>query len=235
MITFLEYIEDKDTKWITVKKKDSDKGRHVLIKQKTGEIVGGLGNKFTGMKINDLFGEDFDKRAIKGKDAHKEAQFKEKLTQKETLSLYSYTGNSYTRINRQLRGKEEKSSYIQEIISNMDKAMKKASTTADIITYRGLSKKSFEKLEIGAVIKDKGFTSTTTKTNIAKMFASSSAAKSSSEPIVMEIKIPKGSRAVSLSRYTTHKNEDEILIDRDSEYRIVDIKNSHVVVELIQN
>lgn len=234
MLSFLEYIENKDTRWVTIKRKESDKGRHVLIKSKDGEIVAGLGNKFTGQKIDDLFGEDFDKRAIRGKEAHKAAQFQEKLTQKETLSIYSYTGVTYKRINRQLRGKEEKSSYIQEIISFMDKAMKKTSTTEDIIAYRGVSSKVFDKLEIGAIIKDNGFTSTTTKLNIAKSFASTSAASSNGESLVMEVRIPKGSRAVSVLKYTTHKNEEEILIDRDSEYRVADIKSGHVIVELIQ-
>ena len=240
MLSFIQFINEKDnSSWVTVKSKDSDKGRHVLISNKDGSIISGLGDKFKGKKINDIYDKDFDEHALKGLDAHKAIEFSKPLNDKEKLALYSYSGNNYTRINKQLRGLEEKSSYVQEIIGRLDSVMKKSRTTEDMIAYRGISSSIFKSTEIGTEIIDEGFGSTTTKLSIAKRFAESSAYQQSknnpdSSALIMEIRIPKGSRAVSMRKFTTYKTEDEILIDKKAKYKIVKSDKNKITVELIQ-
>ena len=105
MIIEIEDIDMSKFRWITVKKKDSDKGRHVLVTRKDGIVVAGLGDRFVGKKIDDIYGDDFDKIAVKGEDIHN--MFNDiELTENEEKSIRHYTGPGYSMINRYLRKKE---------------------------------------------------------------------------------------------------------------------------------
>lgn len=245
MRTFNEYITEKEsgekTRWITID------GKHVLINKETGEIESGLGGKFNGKSVDDL--KEPERKpfsatdAVTGKSAHNDAQPTKKLTDKQVSAIMSYSGSMYSQINLQLRGLGSKNSYASDLVKRLDSVMKSAKTTKDMIVYRGITSSLFSKLEVGAVLKDAGFGSTTTKQSVAKGFADSSTYTSNKKgenanPVIMKVQVPKGSRALSMMKYSQYKDEEEILIDRNSRYKVISISGSDrktVTVELEQD
>jgi hypothetical protein len=71
---------------------------------------------------------------------------------------------------------------------------------------------------VGGTIEDKGFVSTTTDREVA-------GAKTNLAPIMFEISVPAGTKAVDFTRHSTlgdpaYKQEKEILLDRDQKFRV---------------
>ena len=122
---------------------------------------------------------------------------------------------------------------IETTSEGLSSALKKHPSKENMISYRGLApdliKKIMDKLVPGNEFTDEGFVSTSTKTSTAKSFSKGG--------YVMEIHIPKGSRAASVKNISSHWEENEVLIDRGSSFLIkaVDHDNKTLVVELRQN
>ena len=121
---------------------------------------------------------------------------------------------------------------IETTSQGLSSALKKHPSKENMISYRGLApdliKKIMDKLVPGNEFTDEGFVSTSTKTSTAKSFSKGG--------YVMEIHIPKGSRAASVKNISSHWEENEVLIDRGSSFLIkqVDHENKTLVVELKQ-
>jgi hypothetical protein len=149
---------------------------------------------------------------------------------KNTIENYTDIEGCYL-INNYLGGKikenDSEAKNAQKEISKLDNVFKNAPDTVDnIITWRSpskgevkrlLSQVKSEKLEdlVGQTITRNSFTSTSRDENIVKMFHGNS-------DIVFEVKVPKGSKAISVESASNEDfaNVKEVLLDRGQTWKI---------------
>lgn len=101
---------NKDSSWVTVGSNENRKGSKVLISE-NGTILGGMGGKFTGKKINNLHGKSDISETIKSQTANA-AQLKsilpssEKpktdLSQLKSLKKESHANYSHAELSNQI-------------------------------------------------------------------------------------------------------------------------------------
>ena len=110
-------------------------------------------------------------------------------------------------------------------------ALKKHKTPKPIITYRGISNEYVDMieddLEIGNKLYDLGFASTSSDVKVAERFCD--------DGYLMEVHIPKGSRAASIDSLSNFSgDEKEVLIDKGACFTIKDVdkKSKKIIVEL---
>ncbi len=155
-----------------------------------------------------------------------------------------YSGDTYTRINGYLRGKQEMVSsdrsyreWIQEIIDGMSSEMETQELPTDMKLYRGLSsprclfddgweRMSLSELQekyVGKVFSDKAFCSTSTKREAALDFAKTW------DGTMIEIDAPKGANGVFMGSMSKRNqangnDEKEVLLQKGSVFRITGIE-----------
>lgn len=167
------------------------------------------------------------------------AKWKKGLTYGEQSSISAYTGSAYDNINKHLRFDTPLSFGNANHINNLDSALAKGTLHENIMLFRGLRNDDMyhganTKYQVGGIISDKGFGSTSTNPNFSKAWASSK-----TNPIYMRIKAPAGthggffnikdSSGSSLSTQGT--KESEFLLPRDTKYSIDGIsKEGNIVI-----
>lgn len=148
-------------------------------------------------------------------------------------AIRDYSCEDYHKINNYLRGKApDMDSYqkkvLDEKINLMSDVLDTKTLSDDMNLYRGLSNpqslfgddwrdKPLSQLRlenVGKVIYDDGFSSTSIERNIAKTFANTW------NGTVMEIKAPKGSNGIFMGDISQHPYEKEVLLQRGSGFRI---------------
>jgi|SRR3990172_2646716 len=175
-------------------------------------------------------------------DLYKEG-FTAKLTLAEMDTLKHYTsGYGYEIINKQVvkrlrygdapfLGYADTMRSADRMIAELDSAFAKAVLAEDVIVYRGMKgsrwKRTFASLQIGqTVLIDQAVLSTSMSRSFAANWIHGSG-------FVVEILLPKGSRAISMEKLTSNKTEFEILLDRGSKFIVREIKANAVVLELL--
>ena len=158
-----------------------------------------------------------------------------KMAQNESITEYG--GYGYKDLNSSLR--ESKSMDIDQsakdgeidqhslkYIRGLDDyiASRATPTDQDIVIYRGSTSKlnPIWELNVGGVFRDFGFVSTSISSAKAREFKSS-------EGTMMEIELPKGSRAIFMNASGAehnHKEEKEVLLPRGSRFEILGFKGS---------
>ena len=130
--------------------------------------------------------------------------------------------NPYELINGYLRKKKwaktiskDNKNYIRLIDKAMDSSY---GLPDDVILYRGISKNLIKDLEknVGKVVSDKAFTSTTTNVNVAFDF--------SGQEVIMKIKAPSGTRGVYMGFRNIdvdYLSESEVLLGRNTKLRVL--------------
>jgi hypothetical protein len=126
---------------------------------------------------------------------------------------------------------QEKESIAEEYIDELANAFRGFETKANMKTYRGLAKNYMDEirdgLRVGDVLEDKGYVSTSTDIETAERFGE----------YVMEVLIPKGSRASSVDHLTSTSGESEVLIDAGAKFEVAEINHEKkkLVVLLVQD
>lgn len=151
----------------------------------------------------------------------------------EKTGVKQYSGDAYVDMNGCLRGTDSRFRYVEftqeeisKYIEGCTKALEKASLPEDTIVRRGSDYNMLDSLNvfvterngnkdkvIGAIVEDKGFTST-----------SPNPRGGFSGDVEYVIKVPKGSQAMYIAPISMHKPEKELLINRGSKYVIEDIE-----------
>ncbi len=156
----------------------------------------------------DKFGNQFEGRINK--------------TQKEALRIYS-TNDGNRAINTALR--EGKTN---EYVSRIDLAISSTKIDRDVMTYRGVDSNFFHakipegEKAVGYSLTDKAFTSTSLVSNVAESFNGSHIG-------VMRIRVPKGTNAA----YIGHRGEYELLLGRNSSFKITGYSNKQSTYDVI--
>lgn len=103
---------------------------------------------------------------------------------------------------------------IKENITQLDNAIARNKINENIITYRGLSEEALQDIQIGSVITDKAFVSTTLDKNVAL--------KDFSEGALLEIKLKEGTNAIYMNKnFTKREEEKEILLSRNKSMLVI--------------
>lgn len=132
--------------------------------------------------------------------------------------LRTYTGGSYREMNDYLRGKSRHiSSYLKTAITNAKAGMKR--TTRNFLVHRGTSLEQFgvnsiEELYrmVGLTVTDEGFVSTSVGGRAAF----------SSNPVIMEIQVPRGAKGAYINDISHFKNiEYEFLLAPGTKFKIL--------------
>ena len=159
-----------------------------------------------------------------------------KLPADQRIGVREYTGSTYTQMNNYLRknkfGKGE-NPYIEKLIRDCERGIAKQKLPESVMVWRKSSAQLLEKLgltyagdpeafvketqrRVGSTVKDKGFTSTSTKTNRW------------SGSVHYEIKIPKGASAAYVNQISEHEGEMEIIINRGTIYRVTGARTQYI-------
>lgn len=181
------------------------------------------------------------------KEYHENAsKLLDSVTKDELDAIVDYTMAGYQNINKFLGGKTDGLDahdilYIKERIEGIDSALSKASIPSNIVVERatngGRILKSMNAANynsiIGKVFIDKAFGSTTTK--IAKGANLVKAGIDHPNGIKLRIRVPAGSKALSVEHISRFKGEYEILIHRNAKYQIrkYDEANNVLHVDLL--
>lgn len=167
------------------------------------------------------------------------------MDQRKALRFYSAIGHpaNSTRINQALRFNETMNAEASASIQELDKAFEKARTSRQMTVYRGIDPVSLKKflgpelhaqlakdgtLPAGVKLTDHGFVSTSAAREVADVFASGQQSKvyagEAAPPVkngraIVNVRLPKGSRAIAIPNPVL--DQKEIVLDRSSDFRIV--------------
>lgn len=148
------------------------------------------------------------------------------LSSTERTAIGSYTASGYQAINQQLRDQEKVGdAAIEEKVAEMDSAFEKmAGMSEDVLIWRGISASKLEKFvqnyqnaEVGQVIRDNGFISTSVSESTAKSWGSG---------IVLKIRWPKGAKGLWVSApgealSSQGAGEREMILPRGVGFKII--------------
>jgi phage-related protein (TIGR01555 family) len=142
------------------------------------------------------------------------------FTPAEKAAIGSYAGLDYANINSELRGTESFGGKYDETVKNLDSLLAKSRTSEEQTVYRGVKEDAVKAwhglLKPGSVITDAGFASTTLDEDVAKSFS-----EETPKSAMMVIKIPAGTHALNISKLGGVPFEAEVLVHRNSSYRVL--------------
>lgn len=157
------------------------------------------------------------------------------LTFEEKEAVAGYTSSLYSVINGALRYHEDVDDSVQVAIERLDSAIDKSSITEAITVYRGVGEDYAAELqrraiEIGDILSDAGFLSTSKREKVARRFLGIMGGG-----LLFKIRIPKGRKGLSAGPYSKYSDEEEILLPRDAELRVIgyDAENDALELEVM--
>lgn len=162
-------------------------------------------------------------------DSHlADGPIKARLKGKELQEVRNYTGNGYKGINASLRNDSPAS----PVVRSIDSAIAKAVLKDDITVVRGFAPSAIEhfakggKFAEGSVISDKGFLSASGSPYVAQSFSRGG--------YLGVITVRKGKTAlpVESNQITKNSGEDEWILPRGAQLRIVRIDTANGIMEL---
>ena len=153
----------------------------------------------------------------------------------EAASINHYTAAGFKSINWGLRGIRQHTPETTAHLAELDRVMSRASLPEPMVVHRGIGGNGLKEilklgLKKGSIIPDPGFLSTSKSSGVGKSF------QNSSDNIMLEIRLPKGARAVDLGKLSDNPGEQEVLLDRNSKLKVVSFnsKTKTAVMELVQ-
>ena len=171
-----------------------------------------------------------DKPEYKGDEErfHKAAKLPDGLSLRQGNALWNYTTTHGWGINGALRDGSKAVSELppadKATIKELDGLFSKAKISEPILVHRGVNGKNgipwyndlvSGKLKPGAKLKDNAYMSTSTKGDIAQQFARDD------DAVIMNIRLPKGTRAMSTGSHTIGQAMHEIVVDRGSTFKVL--------------
>lgn len=151
-----------------------------------------------------------------------------KLTSDEKKAMYEYTMSGYQDINDFLNNKFEGYDNTQDFIEKIDNAISKYELKENLVTFRGSNKKHYLNYDVGDIINEKMYYSTSLNENIAKTFFNDKAT-----PIMLEINVPKGTPSIYVGTNTDYDFEAELLLGRNLKYKVLEKTDARMKLEVI--
>jgi hypothetical protein len=146
------------------------------------------------------------------------------LTEQEFMTLHHYANDDYEEINPRLRAGKGENDYRVRII---DGVMERSKTQTPTELYRVGSERLFGKdVQVGDVIKDPAFVSTST----SRSYAETSTHYGGRTRAILNV--PAGIGAIDMSKPTGRPYEKEVLLERGLKYTITDKDDTFVYVDV---
>lgn len=147
------------------------------------------------------------------------------FTKHEVTFIREYKDHSGP-VNDALRGNPEGAAYA---ISQIDSAMAKHQLSENMTLYRGI--RGGGPSEVGHFFSEKAYMSTSLNMHVAKRFAGHGTAAR-----VLELRVPKGTNALSMGRFgpVDYYAEYEILLPRNTMWRVVSADAKRIVLEMVK-
>lgn len=167
------------------------------------------------------------------------------LSKEDELAVHNYSGDFFSDINNHLRNGKNINPLEKDTEEKITKILNGSKTSEPITVYRGaefykmgnsdaidIREASFH---IGGEFTDKSFVSTSEKIDVAGGFSGLVA------PVVFTVNIPAGSHALSLEKLSSRPYEKEVLLQKNSRFKIINIRKDgdditdiwHVEVEAV--
>lgn len=150
-------------------------------------------------------------------------KWKDSVVPSERKAIEAYTGSAYTHINEHVSGGSPSTSpTILSYVKHLDQLMNRSRTSEDMILNRGFSPsygaaqrsgmtaEQWLKLKPGDVFHDKGYISTSASHGFGGM-------------VRLKIRAPKGTRAIRASAFSVHSSENEVLLHRKTNFRVLKV------------
>lgn len=162
----------------------------------------------------------------------KEAQpWIESLSDAERIAFEKYTFNPgdkkpnrfYERLNRMLRGDAEEDSVLRGYAEKISGALKRSTLKHDVICYRTVTENPFPHNVAGDIVEPEQFFST----SVVK----AGALKKGNYNIIIYAKA--GTFAGYVESLSEFKKQRELLLDKDSLYRVLSTKGNQILLEVI--
>jgi len=158
-----------------------------------------------------------------------------KLGAAEKDALQVYSGGEFEDINAHFREGDAVGPRLSGIISKIDSAFKGSALPSDIVVYRAIDAEGWAAMQrsigAGGVLMDKSYTSTSLSRKAMESF--SSTMHRSGGAMALEIRVPKGTRAIYMPSLSEHPEEKELLLNRGTKYRVVSKTPRKIVMEVI--
>ena len=161
-----------------------------------------------------------------------------KLNKKEREALSEYTQGGYLDINGDLAMNIE-----NRYEADLNNAISKFKLKDDIIVYRGTCEKYYKNYKVGDAFEGKVFYSTSLDYEQAKVFADDITEYKHEydgyEGVLLEIKVPKNSKALYVGGNTDYKdgnyivNEYELLLSNKVKYKIEKMGKGKIILEVV--
>ena len=144
----------------------------------------------------------------------------------EQAAIHEYTGGRYQSVNHILRHgtphQDDKSPRkSEEVAVSLIEAIDKTSLVEDIIVYRGSGFN--EKITIGEIIRDKGFSSTSLQAEVATEFTGSEENENKPFKYIMKIKLRKGTKAIFPAIAGVAGEENELILAPGTGFKVISI------------
>lgn len=146
--------------------------------------------------------------------------------QSELEAIDFYTAEGYANINRYLyKGHDEgatvdQDAFLNQTINNLDSAFEETQTPFDYTVYSGLSSRySTDKFQIGGEYIFRGYVSTSLDFNTA--IGGFADVGDSNQPVVLQIELKKGQKAIYLDSVSSNSGERETLLPRGSKIQVI--------------
>jgi ADP-ribosyltransferase exoenzyme len=237
----VEIIEDKDEKqvarWVLKLQQDGVlSSKDFCQDPETGLLCGsepGAGSESSsGGKEGGK--DDFKSSAADAKKEVERTSFTNNAPEKDKRSFSRYFSNAYgMQINKAMRGQVDDSKALaagKQFAAAYERNA--VPLNKNLTTYRGVSGGAFANLKAGDIFVDKGIVSTSADKSWAQQFTKGktvSAAERAKGGILIEVRIPKGTKVVS---GRSDSKEQEMVLRPGSKFRVVSRSEKQMVIEL---
>ncbi len=167
------------------------------------------------------------------------ADFYKKLDYFAQMPIKGYAGTDHSyAVNKGLReGSFKGNNRAKEIADKLTDVLDKVSFPMTVKAFRAINADTDEegeailanfKANVGKAIVDKAFVSTTVSEKYARKWGEGSEAPG----VLVEVVIPKGSKALYIPKEVSGKQEYEVLVQRNSKFKVQSVEGSIVKLEL---
>lgn len=151
--------------------------------------------------------------------------------------INTYTEEYYMDVNYYLRNNdfppgatEPYKDYVKEITLGTEKTINEYQLKENLTTYKGTSSKYYENYNVGDTFEMKEFNSTSINKKVAE-----SVFLDKENPYTLEIRVSKGTNAMYLGKNSANSNEYELLINRNTSYKVIEKNEKGMILEVVKN
>jgi hypothetical protein len=159
-------------------------------------------------------------------------QYFDKLTDNVKQTITGYTNYDYTDINNALHGNISMIDDLKAKVADIDKAVDGFEIKESMTVFRGTNAAYYSDWEMGNIKKFDAYASTSLLKSDAKWFYKRQS-KLGNEPIMLEIRVPAGTKGMYIGDQTGFKvNQAELLLNRGLSYKVIEKSAGYMLLEV---